>query len=414
MFFRFNHGYFHSHEASSSEVSGFSFPKIKEATALYLAHFLRTFSLSFSGIYIPIFIFGLMNKPIASESVFLNNIFWVLIYYLGYAIFVSLANIFLADLLFQKLGFRTSILLSMLFLIGLIACFVYAEKSYWFIVLGSVFAAFSVHFYWIPFHIFFLRKANDGGNFGNESASQLLTATVAGALGPLAAGLILKFFDFNILFLLTSFLLMLSSLPILFFVNDSKHGEHRFKKIFFNYIFNPKFRKLNLAFAGNGIDGLLFDIFWPILLFLVLNDFVKLGGLVSFSTVLSAIIMIWVGRPLENKKAGWWRKGSVVTNSLLYFFRIFVITPPGLLAIDIIDRFNGKIYTTSILAETYDRAKSMDFGESDFIIYREIITHLGQVIGLLLALVLVFTLANWKLVFLIPGLASLLVYLLYL
>lgn len=410
----FNQGYFHLHEASSSEVPGFSFPKIKESAALYLAHFLRAFSLSLPGIYMPIFIFGLTNKPIISDNVFLNNIFWVLVYYLGYAVFVSLANIFLSNFLFQKLGFRTSILLSMLFLIGLIASFVYAEKSYWFIVFGSVFAAFSVHFYWIPFHVFFLRKANDGGNFGNESASLVLAATLAGALGPLAAGLILKFFDFNILFLLTSFLLLLSSLPILFLVNDTKHGEHKFKRIFFDYVFNPKFRKLNLAFAGNGIDRMLFDIFWPILLFLVLQDFVKLGGLVSFSTVFSTIIMIWVGRLLENKKAGLWRKGSVVINSLLYFSRIFVIAPLGLLAIDVIDRFNGKIYSTSILAETYDRAKSMDFGESDFIIYREIIIHLGQIIGLLLALILIFSLANWKLVFLIPGLASLLVYLLYL
>ncbi len=414
MFFRLNRNYFNFHEASSSEVSGFPFPKIKEATALYLAHFLRTFSLSLPGIYMPIFIFGLTNKPVVSDSIFLNNIFWVLIYYLGYSVFVSLANIFLSNFLFQKLGFRTSILLSMLFLIGLIATFVYAEKSYWFIVLGSVFAALSVHFYWIPFHVFFLRKANDGGNFGNESASQLLTATVAGALGPLAAGLILKFFDFNTLFLVTSFLLLLSSLPILFLVNEAKHGEHRFKKILFKYVLNPKFIKLNLAFAGNGIDGMLFDIFWPILLFLVLQDFAKLGGLVSFSAVLSTVIMIWVGRLLENKKAGLWRKGSVVVNSFLYFSRIFVTAPLGLFAIDVMDRFNAKIYSTSILAETYDRAKSMDFGESDFIIYRETVIHLGQTVGLLLALMLVFTLANWKLVFLIPGFASFLVYLLYL
>ncbi len=412
--FSFNHGYLHSHEASSSEVSGFPFPKIKEATALYLAHFLRTFSLSLPGIYTPIFIFGLTNKPIISDNVFLNNIFWVLVYYLGYAVFVSLANIFLANFLFQKLGFRTSILLSMLFLIGLIATFVFAEKNFWFIVFGSVFAALSVHFYWIPFHVFFLRKANDGGNFGNESASLLLAATVAGALGPLVAGLILKFFDFNILFLLTSFLLLLSSLPILFLVNDTKHGEHKFKKIFLDYVFNHRFKKLNLAFVGSGIDGMLFDIFWPILLFLVLQDFVKLGGLVSFSAVFSTVIMVWVGRLLENKKAGLWRKGSVVINSLLYFPRIFVIAPTGLFAIDVIDRFNGKIYATSILAESYDRIKSMNVSESDFIIYRETIIHLGQIAGLLMALIIIFSLANWKLVFLIPGLTSLLVYLLYL
>ena len=413
MFFKFSPVYPQTQETLVPKVPWFVFPKIKEATALYLAHFLRTFSLSLPGIYVPIFIFGLANKPVVSNSVFLNSIFWVLVYYLGYAVLVSLANIFLSNFLFRKLGFRTSILFSMLFLVGLIASFVFAEKNFWFIVLGPIFTALSVHFYWIPFHIFFIRKANEGGNFGNESASQLLVATLAGALGPLSAGLILKFFDFNILFLLTAFLLFLSSLPVLFLVTEEKHGEHNFKKIFKEYIFNPKFRKLNLAFVGNGIDGLLFDILWPILLFLVLQDFVKLGGLVSLSAVSSALIMVWVGRLLENKKAEFLKKGSVFINSLLHFFRVFTVLPAGLFAIDIIDRFNGKIYGTAFTAEIYDKAKSASASESDFIIYRETVSHLGQILGLCLALVLIFSVANWKLVFLIPGLASLLVYLIY-
>jgi len=410
MFSKFNAVYPQTQETPGSKIPGF-LPKFREASALYLTHFLRTFSLSLPGIYVPIFIFGLAQKPAVLAGDFLNNIFWVLVYYFIYSIFVTLANIFLSNLLFQKLGFRVSILLSMLFLVLVVACLFELEENFSLIYLAPVLTALAVHFYWIPFHIFFIRKANFGGNFGNESASQVLTVTLAGAFGPLAAGLILSFFDFKILFLVTGFLLFLSAVPTLFLVTEAGHSEHRFKKIYTEYIFNPKLWKLNLAFIGAGIDGIIFDIFWPILLFLVLKNFVQLGGLVSFSMVLSALIMVWVGRILESRKAMFLRKASVFLNSALYFFRIVAVSPGSLFAIDVFDRLNGKVYGTAFLAESYDKAKLMH--ESDFIIYRETMTHLANILAMILAFAVILSFENWKLVFVLPALGSLLVFLLY-
>lgn len=400
-----------------SEKTKIDFGRIKavpkEAVALYLTHFLRTFSLSLPGIYTPIFIFSLAGKPILFPEIFLNNFVWVSLYYLGYAIFVSLANILLTDFLFRRLGFRNSILLSMICLVGLVATFFAAEKNFIFIFFSPILMGLATHFYWIPFHVFFLRKANSGGNFGDETASQMLTATLASALGPVAAGLILNFFSFNVLFLVISILFFVSSLPVLFWVNDSIHGEHRAGRIFSDYILNPKFFKLNLAFIGNGIDGLLFDFLWPILLFFVLKNFISLGGLVSFSTVLSILIMFWIGRLIESKKADRFKKASTIINALLYLPRIFVATPLGVFFIDLFDRFNGKIYSTALVAEIYDKSISNAKSDSDFIIYRETITHLGQILGMILCLVAIIFLPDWRLAFLIPGLAAAFVYLIY-
>ena len=240
-------------------ISGIS----REALALYSMHFLRNFAVGLFGIFVPIYIFQNATKPVIVSDIFLSNLLWVVFYFLAYSFSMLISSLFLGNLIFNSLGFKRSIFLSILLLIFGILFLVFSEKVFLWSFVSAFLLGACVNFYWIPFHIFFIRKANEGGNFGNESASQLLVATLAGALGPLSAGLILKFFDFNILFLLTAFLLFLSSLPVLFLVTEEKHGEHNFKKIFKEYIFNPKFRKLNLAFAGNGIDGLLFDILWP-------------------------------------------------------------------------------------------------------------------------------------------------------
>ncbi|KKT85535.1 MAG: hypothetical protein UW85_C0019G0004 [Parcubacteria group bacterium GW2011_GWA1_Parcubacteria_45_10] len=149
MFSKFNAVYPQTQETPGSKIPGF-LPKFREASALYLTHFLRTFSLSLPGIYVPIFIFGLAQKPAVLAGDFLNNIFWVLVYYFIYSIFVTLANIFLSNLLFQKLGFRVSILLSMLFLVLVVACLFELEENFSLIYLAPVLTALAVHFYWIP------------------------------------------------------------------------------------------------------------------------------------------------------------------------------------------------------------------------------------------------------------------------
>jgi MFS family permease len=378
--------------------------KLSEAPALYLTHFIRTFALSLPGIFIPIFIFRLANKPILTEETVLNNLLWIVLYYLGYAFLVSLIHFLFTDFLFSKLTFKYSIFSSLVFLIGAIICFALTESGFGFLFIGAVLCALSVHFYWIPFHIFFVRKANQGGNFGQESATQLFLVSLASALGPLTAGLIIKGYGFELLFLLTILLLFFASVPVLFFVHETAHRHHSARKIFFNYILNPEYKKITLAFAGNGAEGIIYEIFWPTLLFLVLADFVKVGALVTISIIFSSLIILWAGRQIENQKTSFLKKGSVVVNSLLYLPRIFLTVPWGLYAIDIVDRLNGRIYNVSFITEVYDKARAA--GESNFIIYREIVSHLAQFLVLGFVVLILFFAPNWKLVFLLAGLAS--------
>ncbi|MEW5805158.1 MAG: hypothetical protein AB1721_00280 [Patescibacteria group bacterium] len=376
-----------------------------EAGTLYLGHFLRGLALSLPGIFVPIFIFNLANKPVIHSSLLVNNLVWAVFYYLAYAFFLSLCHLLLTDFLFRKFGFKNSIFFSNLFLIGAVSSWLAAETNFVFVFLAAFLAALAVHFYWIPFHILFVRKANRGGNFGEESAAQLLWVSLAGALGPLTAGLIIKVFGFDTLFFLTLGLLLVASLPILFFIHEHQHQQHQIKNIINNYALNPDYRKTTLAFAGKAVEGMLYDIFWPILLFLLLADFAKIGFLVTASIAVSILIMFLIGRVIEKQKAGFFQKESVLVNTLLYLPRIFLTNPLGAYLIDVVDRLNGNIYSVSFIAEVYDKAKFSQ-NESDFVVYQETVSHFSQFLVLLLALGILFFVPNWKMVFLLAAIGS--------
>ena len=391
-------------ESEKKHISRFE--KDREAIALYLVDFLRTFAISLPGIFVPLFIFQYSNKPVLfGATALINNLIWVVVYYLIFSFSATVLNFCATNLIFRHIGFKRSMLLGMVFLMAGIAVLLGAGSQFSVILVAPVLFGISVHLFWIPFHIFFVRKSNAGGNFGNETALQIFVQGIAGSLGPLISGFMISMWGFQPVFVLTIFVLCLASVPAFLFVTESWHREHHTFSIVRSYLKTRATRNLGLAIGSRAGEAGLFEIFWPILLFTVLQDFAKVGAITAISFFLSSLVMIWAGKQFENHKGSRIFPTSVFINAALYIIRLFLLFPMGMYIIDIIDRMNGKIYTVGFSSTVYDATK--EYGESDFTIYREIVSHIGQAIMLACTIALLLLLPDWKLIFIVCALCSL-------
>src|SRR3990167_8175175 len=86
----------------------FFHPQMTESWGLYATQMLKTFAESLIGIFIPIYIFTVENKPIIHKTEIINGIIWVLIFYMIRSIFVFLLNTFFTNVVFGKIRFKIS------------------------------------------------------------------------------------------------------------------------------------------------------------------------------------------------------------------------------------------------------------------------------------------------------------------
>lgn len=376
----------------------------KESMAVFLMNFLRTFAVGLVGIFGPVYIFQYPGKPLILESLMLTDIVWVGIYYLIYFFSMLVGVLLFSGAIFRSLGFKKSILLSFLFLILAISILIVFKDFFPALLLAPVFFGLAVNFYWIPFHIFFVRKTHQGGNFGEESSWNLFLNSLAEMSAPFISGLIISQSGFQSAFWASAAVLGLALLPLFLLVSEKPHREHKLKEIFFASLKDPEQRQSLLGMSGSAVEGEILAIFWPILIFQILGSFFEMGVVVSLAIFLSSLTIILAGKVFERSVENPIFKWSIWFNTFLFLPRLFVGSPSGLYSIQALHYLNRGFYLTGITSRSYDLARK--FGDSDFILIREVFLHLARFLALLLAVFLMIILQNWRIVFVVAGLSS--------
>lgn len=382
----------------------------KESFALYLSHTIRTFAQALTGIFLPLYIFGLTNKPIIYTNDFTNNLAWVLIYYIFRSISVLVLITPVTNIIFGKLNFKRSISLSNLAVSLSLIFVLFADRYFWLIPLTAIAASFDIMLYWIPFHLFFIRTSSDHGHYGKQFGIRLFLTKIASALGPFIGGLIIISIGFPFLFILSVILMLSSAIPLVFSVEERKHGKHNAYQIFQRYISKKSLFGISTAFSVIAFEDVVFSIIWPLLLFSLTDSFAQLGIITTASVSISALFAIYIGKKIDKHGTKFIHKIGIIINSLLYLSRYFVSQIGFAITIDITDKINGSLYGVPFNAKTYDIAKENHY-DSDFMIYREIVMHLGITCGLFILLLFLPAIGNYKVLFILLGIISPLTYL---
>lgn len=372
---------------------------ISEHAALYLTNTIRVLAVSLVGVFLPIYIFDVTQKFLFfHHNPTINGISWVLCYFLLRSAFVLIATVSLGNMIFSKIHFQLSMIISFFILIIEILMWHLASQNPMLILVAGVLAGFKAAMYWLPYHIFFVRKASKKQQrFGKKTGLRFFLTRAISGIGPAIGGLIILDYGFNVLFMTSILLLIVAALPIAFVIHEWEHKEHNVLQVIKDYALNKKYWRITSSYVGEGIDKCIYTAFWPIMLFFVLNNFAKIGFINSFSFILSSLVVLWIGRAIDKYGAFKIHGLGSITNSLLYVPRMFFSSPLLFYSLDVADRFVSGTYALPMMSRSYEKARKM--GDSDYQIYRQLMLHTGTVAVLVFVLLAVQLATTWKWVF---------------
>ncbi|MFC1663257.1 hypothetical protein ACFL04_03805 [Patescibacteria group bacterium] len=364
----------------------------KQMEELYVSVAIRQFAIAAMGLFVPIYLFTL------GYSLWQIMMFYGLVY-LIYILIIPFGGNYIG-----KYGYEKSIVMASIFqALHYFSLFsiVYWPTAFW---LAIIFWAIQKMLYWPAFH-------EDFGSFSNQKDQGREVGVFAAInqivliLAPLIAGVIIKFFGFPILFGVAILLILLSNVPILQtkekiqLVNITYGDSVR-------YSTDKKRRSTLLAYVGFG-EELLSETVWPIFIFIVVKDFLGLGGLVAGATLITALVILYVGRLYDHGK-----KIQVVSGGTLMYFiswlaRLITKSTGGVFLMDSLQKIFKNILFVPIVADMYKHA-----GHRKHLILHGIFFEQGLSIGKIFAATLVIVLAlffdGFAAAFVIGGAMSLL------
>lgn len=377
-----------------------------ESPALYSSHAIKTFAQSLMGLFIPIYIFTLEYIPEFTGKRVIDGFLLILIFYLIRSISAIWMMNFVTNTIFGFLNFKKSIFVANICLALGLTLLALTPHSIVFLFISAVLFAAETNLYWIPYHLFFIRKASNGsGKYGRSFGIRILSSQLASAIGPLIGGFIIAFFGFIVLFTIGTVLIVVSAIPILFSVHEHNHGKHNASHIFSRLIRSKSLINDTIAISSTEADALMYAVFWPVLLFIIAESYTTLGIITSISVTISCLAALLIGNLVDTKGARFIHKIGCVINSILYLPRAFLTSLQAFFILDVVDKLNGILYAVPFNAVMYEHAKAR-MHESDYIIYRAVVCHVAIAITCVVAIALVVILPEWRYIFIFMAMVA--------
>ncbi|MFC2143131.1 MFS transporter [Candidatus Aenigmatarchaeota archaeon] len=337
-----------------------------ELAELYLNVTMQLFALSLVSVFVPIYLMKLgYDFDVA-----------IMFYIISFAC-IGLFSITSAKLA-NRFGFKHIILLRtpllIAYLIGL--NFIPQVNSLFFIYFLAVLSGVSDSIYWISFNSLFVRNSHKGKRTKEVTEVKSLISFV-NILAPAIGGVLAVAFSFNLLFIISIAVIFLSLIP-LFMTKDIKpHVKFSFKKLF-----SKSHVKFFIGFIAQGMENVGFYVFWPVFIFVMLNDI----EIVGFATTIG-----WIGVVLSSyvlmkehvKIRTMLRYGAFFT-AIVWILRIFAFDTFSMLLISILGGLTGIMIAIGYETKAWNRAVIENTEE--FVVFRELSLAAGRVLLLLISL----------------------------
>ena len=259
-------------------------PKLKGLSGLYLNTALRNFALGLSGIFIPIYVYQLTHQ--------LSD---VLLFYLLRNLALTL-TLFPAARFISRWGPDLAVLLSNFaatIFFFLLATAPINPISLW---LAPLFAAFIINFYWPPYHAAF-SSVSSRAHLSRAVANINNITRLVSVFAPLVGGIIATQWGFSGLLLLTTALFLVSSLPIFLDEYNPKEPLPNWSELE-KEVFLSQDRSLFFSFFFQGFRMIIDVAIWPIILYLAIPSLEGIGGLTTFTLIVSLAIINYLAKKM--------------------------------------------------------------------------------------------------------------------
>ena len=346
------------------------FPLLIHRSALSLAHALF-------GIFIPIFLYQILNNSISLVLVFylINNAL--------FALFIPWGAIIM-----NKIGFKNSLLISTIFTAG-ISIFLYflstTENLYFLIPLQLTWNV-SRMFYWTAYHTEFAK-------FSDKKHRALEVSIFLGVIGfiqlvvPFFSGFFIDTHGFDLLYVIGTVIVFISAIPLMFTQDISETYEYGYFETF-TQLMSKKWKKLFLPYAGEGAEFIIGSIVWPIFIFGLLNEKYTSVGIISALVGLFTIMFrLYIGKLSDKLSKRTVLKYGNYLYAIFWIIKAFVETFFQIFIVNALHRIILVVRSTPFNALRYEQASNEQHYIDEYAVIREINVCIGRIIMILILLV---------------------------
>lgn len=263
-------------------------PRLRGLSGIYLNTAIRNLAFAFLSVFIPIYVYQLTNQI---SSVFLFYLLRNL---------TLLISLFPIARLIGQIGPDWSMLASNFAAATFFYLLALADNHSWALWLAPIFAALIINLYWLPYHSAF-SSVSHFRKLSKEVANLNNITRVVSVFAPLLGGVLATELGFRALFWLGIVLLLVSSLPIFLDEYNRKEKVIPLEKLE-KEILLPKNRHLFFSFFFQGFRMVIDTAAWPIILYLAVPNLEEIGGLTTFTLIISLVIINYLGRKLRRFK----------------------------------------------------------------------------------------------------------------
>ncbi|PIS21245.1 hypothetical protein COT51_03800 [candidate division WWE3 bacterium CG08_land_8_20_14_0_20_41_15] len=348
-----------------------------EMLGVYLASIVRTFAISLTGIFVPIYVSKLYSHLPLNEAVVRVVLYFILMEVASLLMAVPAGKIIL------RLGFRYSIFIGNVLLALANGSLILAQNNHGWLVAAAICEGVSLHFFWNCYHLTFAKQA-DKHHLGRQISLDGIFGTLVSAIAPAFGGMIATLFGFTALLILSLSLIIISSFPLALVVDGKGYHLGDYCEIVKGY-FSRKFRGFMWGFFFEGARGYVAWIAWPLfLLAVVKGSYDYLGFIVSATLIVSVIFCFFSGKLVDHgNETGGFTLGALFI-SFFWILRIPITNPGQVFLVQSGGNMSESLYRVSWAATVYRRISGIT-NSYLYVVLREIALRLGSLWGLLIA-----------------------------
>lgn len=333
------------------------------------------------GIFGPIF----MYDKIFNESFHVAGLYYAslsLMYALLLAPGMRITN---------RIGFSHSLVLS-----GVFSVFIYSimfmlePGNVWYLIVPLAFSVVAYWiFHWVPYHVDFTLFTNDGER-GRQVGLSFATIAFMGIIGPILAGFIIFHAGYPALFGTAVVLMICATISYMFVPETSSQFEWSVGETW-HKLFSKDMRGVVVGEFADGAETIVTLIVWPIFLFEILNgDVFEIGAVSTIVVGVTILLQLALGRYLDEgqrSKESTLRVGSTLY-ALGWIFKIFVLSAAQVFFVGLYHNVVKVFTKTPFSAILYDMSAEQGKYVDEFTVLRQMATHSGRAISLLVISVL--------------------------
>lgn len=371
----------------------------KGLISLYSGKLLLDFGINIFSLFLPIFLFKIYD-----------NINFVILYFLATSLGYFILLPFGARLM-NIIGLKNSIFISIILRAFYFWVFFnFVKDPLLYSVLAAILVILIRSLFWLPFHTE-AAELSDKKSRGKQFSVIFSIASFLGIIAPIIGGFVLENYSFAVLAILGLLSTLISFIPFFFLPQLKEEYTWTFKETL-QYFFNPFNRNMVIAYMSDGLAGVVQLVFWPLFIFIILDEKYQAVGYITAAIILTGVILrLFIGQLLDRFNKNKLVKIGTVLNSTAWLFKAAVASAFHIFFVSIYHALAMIVLRTSLDTLVYEKAADRGHYIDEYTVIKEMAIHLGKILGLLLiALLLLFF--PIQVSFIIAAIASLFIVLL--